>query len=175
MAKQSRSAGTRKGSRVPSTDRLGPTAVKKRRYRIAPDFGELCLRSPHAEYVTGTTAGGEQAILFPGVPEMRAYWFDRKGKYLRKESRERRRPSEQRHLEWPEDRLAELRAWVEELGLTPGLIEVQYFTVSEPPRLSIGDYPMGWDGAEWGEGGSLEEMVEWWRGLGCFVLVVGRA
>jgi hypothetical protein len=149
--------------------------MKKRRYRIAPDLGELCLHSPYARFVTGTTSGGEQTILFPGVPVIHAYWFDREGKYLRRESRElhgwtRDDPYEKQI----QDRQSGLQAWVEELGLTPGPIEVQYFRVSDPPTLAIQDYPMGWDDAEWGEGGSLEEMVEWWRGQGAFVLVVGR-
>jgi hypothetical protein len=77
------------------------------------------------------------------------------------------RPYEQRLR----DRLSELRAWVEELGLTPGLIQVQYFAVSDTPIFSIQDYPLSWDGAEWGEGESLEGMLEWWRSLGAFVLL----
>jgi hypothetical protein len=155
MAKKSRSDGTRKARPDPSTERRGPAAMKKRRYRIAPDLGELCLRSPYAHYVTGTTSSGEQVILFPGVPTMYAFWFDRAGKYLRVQSREMRgwsmdKPYDKRL----QDKLAELGAWVEELGLTPGPIEVQYFAVSGPPSLTIQDYPLGWDGAEWGEGGS---------------------
>jgi hypothetical protein len=143
-----------------------------RRYRIAPDLGELCLRSPYAHYVTGTTQGAEQAIIFPTIPVMHAFWFDREGKYLRTEARALRKWSRDKPLDKRlQDRLAELRGWVEELGLTPGPIEVRYFAVEGPPRLSIQDYPLGWDGAEWGEGGSLEDMLEWWRGLGAFVLM----
>jgi hypothetical protein len=77
MAKKARSTGKR-----------GPAAKKDRLYLIAPDLGELCLRRPLAHYITGTTPSGEQAIIFPAEPLMHAYWFDRKGKYLRRESRE---------------------------------------------------------------------------------------
>lgn len=143
-----------------------------RRYRIAPHLGELCLRSPYAHYVTGTTPGREQVIIFPGLPAMHAYWFDREGKYLRNESREVREWSRDKpYEEQLRDRQSALGAWVEELGLAPGPIDVHYFAVSDSPSLSIHDYPMGWDGAEWGEGGSLEDMLEWWRGLGAFVLM----
>jgi hypothetical protein len=63
MAKKSRSAGTRQGGQNTSTGNGGPAGSKDRWYAIAPDLGELCLRSPNSKYVTGTTASGEQAII----------------------------------------------------------------------------------------------------------------
>ena len=159
MAKKSRSA------------KRGPTAEKDRRYLIAPDLGELCLRTPHTHYVTGTTSSGEQGIIINGAPMFHAYWFDPEGNYLRQESREvsgwsMGKPYE----EQIRAQMTSLRAWVKELGLTPAPIRVKRFHSADSPALAIMDYPMGWDGAEWGEGGSLEDMLEWWHGLGAFVL-----
>ena len=172
MAKKSRSTDAQKGRRGASTGKRGAAAKKDRRYVIAPDFAELCLRTPHTHYVTGTTSSGEQAIIFRGAPMMHVYWFDRNGKYLRMESREisgwsMDRPHEKRL----QDQVSNLRAWVEELTLTPGPIQIKHFNVSDTPRLWIRDYPMSWDNAEWGEGESLEGMLEWWDSLGAFVLM----
>jgi hypothetical protein len=139
---------------------------------IAPHLGELCLRSPHSQFVTGTTATGEQAIILPVAGMMHAYWFDGEGDYLRQEAREVSpwsldRPYEERLR----DRASSLGAWVKELALTPGPIRVKHFSTGDSPTLSIRDYPISWDDAEWGEGESLEGMLEWWRGLGAFVLL----
>jgi hypothetical protein len=165
MAKKSNSAGRRKERRDASTRK------EERRYPIAPDHGEICLRRGHPYYVTGTTASGEQGIIINSVPLMHAYWFDREGEYLRQESREVSGLSADKpYLKQLRDRLKSLRAWVKELGLTPGTIHVKRFHSDGRPPLSIRDYPLGWDGAEWGEGESLEGMLEWWQSLGAFVL-----
>jgi hypothetical protein len=172
MAKKARSTNPQKGRRGASPRKRGLAALKARRFRIAPDFDELCLRTPHTHYVTGTTASGEQAILLPDGPMMHAFWFNAKGKYLRTESREMSGWSmDKPHPERLRDKVANLQAWVKELELTPGIIEVNYSNISGPPRLSIHDYPMSWDGAEWGEGETLEGMLEWWDSLGAFVLM----
>src|ERR1700722_14296492 len=115
MAKKSRPAGMGNGRRDASTGKRGPTAKKDRRYLIAPDLGELCLRSPYAHYVTGTTSYGEQGIIINGAPLFHAYWFDREGKYLRQESREVSGWSMDKPVEeLIQDRLSSLQAWVKE-------------------------------------------------------------
>jgi hypothetical protein len=130
------------------------------------------LRSPSSKYVTGTTAGGEQAIVFLATPALHAYWFDPDGNYLRYESRELIRWSmDEPYLKRLEKRLSEARAWVKKLKLTPGPIRVKRFATPDQPSLAIRDYPLGWDGAEWGEGESRESTLKWWRGLGAFVLL----
>jgi hypothetical protein len=168
MAKKSRPAGGRKGRRGASSGKRGRTGSEERLYPIAPDLGKL---RPQSDFITGTRLSGEQGIILYYSPLMYAFWFDREGAYLRQESREisswsMDKPFEKR----VRDRASDLQAWVDELGLTPGTIHVKRFHTGGTPSLSIHDYPIGWDGMDWGEGETLEGMTEWWNGLGAFVL-----
>jgi hypothetical protein len=135
---------------------------------IEPDLGGF---SEYSHYLTGTVSSGEQVLIMRHYPGLHAYRFDREGNYLRQESREiSGDPRDKLPDLWAQDLIASLRAWVGELGLTPGKIRVKKFRSDGSPTLWIRDYPMGWDDAEWGEGESLEDMQEGWDEQGAFVL-----
>ena len=124
-----------------------------------------------SRFYPGVDGNGRQVLFVAMNSLMYAYWFDKNGIYICRESRDASLGFPSLSLgQHTHEGLGILVEWMNELRITPRSIKVQQFTSFDSPRLKISDYPDSFEDGDMGTEQDKERLLQWWHDIGAFVL-----